>query len=82
MSFMSILLLAKVQLKSNGGAMRDNLGYTTISSIAGLSVAFILVDFFILKSALKDSKFDRRFSLLVPVAFLRLALFVVVANNR
>lgn len=55
--------------------------YQSASYLIGASVVIVVIDFFILRSALKGSRRDRIVSLLAPVAFLGIALFVLAANN-
>jgi hypothetical protein len=54
--------------------------YTSASYLIGLSAVIVMIDLFILRSALKGAARDRIVSLLVPAAFLSLALFILLAN--
>ena len=54
--------------------------YTSASYLTGLSAVLVIVDLFILRSALKGSRRDRVVSLVVPAAFLFVALFILLAN--
>jgi hypothetical protein len=55
--------------------------FQTASYLVGVCAVIVIVDFFILRSALKGSRRDRIISLLVPAGFLAIALFILVANN-
>jgi len=54
--------------------------YTSASYLIGLSAVIVIIDLFILRSALKGATRDRIVSLLVPAAFLFVALFILLAN--
>jgi hypothetical protein len=55
--------------------------YTTLSNIAGLSAILVLIDLFVLRSALRGSQTDKRVSLVVPALLAGGSLFILVANN-
>ncbi|MGD0331072.1 MAG: hypothetical protein ABSB40_11645 [Nitrososphaeria archaeon] len=55
--------------------------YQSASYLIGVSAVIVIIDFFILRSALKGSRRDRIISVLAPAAFLGIALFILVANN-
>jgi hypothetical protein len=50
------------------------------SYLIGLSAVIVMIDLFILRSALKGAARDRIVSLLMPAAFLSVALFILLAN--
>jgi hypothetical protein len=54
--------------------------YTSASYLTGLSAVLVIIDLFILRSALKGSRRDSIVSLAVPAAFLVVALFILLAN--
>lgn len=54
--------------------------YTNVSYLTELSTVIVIIDLLILRSALKGSTHDRVVSLLVPTAFLFVALFILFAN--
>src|SRR6267143_2610120 len=54
--------------------------YQSASFLIGVSAVIAIIDFLILRSALKGSRGDRIISLLAPATFLAIAIFIFVAN--